>query len=101
LHQVINVNPVHNKFNFLYAVAHDWNLTPNGPEPADDWLPSRDIIPIVKALYGDSEIEGSPLPPHWASHNPDVAAHFFHSDRVTVDIAAELGYDENHETVVL
>jgi hypothetical protein len=82
-------------------VAQDWNLTPDGPEPADNWLPSRDIIPIVKALYGDQEIDGRPLPPLWAYHNPEIAGDFFHSDRITVDIATELGYDEDHETVVL
>jgi hypothetical protein len=84
-------------------VAQDWNLTPNGPEPADNWLPSRDIIPIIKALYGsqDTETTGSILPPLWAHHNPEIAAGFFHSDRITADIATELGYGEDHETVVL
>lgn len=87
--------PENNKFGVTYEVPEDWDLTTDGPVPLDDILTSRDILPVVRNLYGTplpDDAETFVLPRHWARDNPDTVQCFFSVEKLTDELRVELGY---------
>ena len=73
-------DPNSNKFQSSFRPARDWDCTGDTPIAMSELIPTRDIIPIIKALYGDwdDEVNGYMLPPRWSTENPEIFRFFFH-----------------------
>lgn len=87
-------NPEINRFGSVYRPPKDWNCTPDGPIALSEVIPSRDIVPIVKNLYGeeDEELKTYQLPHRWTTDNPEVYRFFFHEGfAVNEAYASDLG----------
>jgi hypothetical protein len=84
----------HNKYANPYVPAGDWNTTPDHPVVVDELMTTKDIIPVVRRLYGDPETDNLTytLPRHWARHNGEEAAKFFTPDRIQEEDRVTLGY---------
>jgi hypothetical protein len=93
-HQQFMMRPVHNKYGNPWIPAGDWNLTPDNQVVVDELMPTKDIIPLVRRLYGDPETDNLTftLPRNWARHNGEDAAIFFTPDRIQEEDRATLGY---------
>ena len=77
-----------NRYQNNYMVPEEWNLTPEtGPVVLDNVIPTRDILPIIKALYGNADGE---FPANWGGDNSDILDNYFTPGHMNLDAAAEL-----------
>jgi hypothetical protein len=83
-----------NRFLNPWIIPNDWNMAPHGPISLDDLMTTRDIIPVVRRLYGDVEADNITylLPRHWARNNKEEADMFFTEERVQEEHRSTLGY---------
>ncbi len=82
------------KFANPWTIPNDWNLASNGPIAMDELMTTRDVIPVVRRLYGDVEADNITysLPHHWARNNREEANMFCTEERVQEEHQNTLGY---------
>lgn len=77
-----------------YALATDWNLTPDGPKPASNFILCDDAVKGIKMLYGEPLDPDNPdiliLAPNWGTRNADVIALWFQMEKLTPAHKVEL-----------
>jgi hypothetical protein len=85
-----------NQYHNPYFAGAPWDKTPDGQLCAlDTYLPSRDVIPIVKQLYGTQNPDNLAvyvLENNWAQNNEDLAEMFLTEDSLTPEICIAVGY---------
>ena len=88
------MNIENNRYRNPYQPAPDWDQTPDGPVVMDQVMTTRDIIPLVRQLYGIQDMDNNTyqLCRNWARNNPNIAACFFTEENLTAEARNDLGY---------
>jgi hypothetical protein len=77
-----------------YALAPDWNLTPNGAEPASCFILCDDAVKGIKMLFGQPLDDNNPdiliLERNWGTINANVVAMWFQMEKLTAAHKVEL-----------
>jgi len=83
-----------NRYGNPYVPAPDWDQTPVQPVKLDSVMTTRDILPIVRQLYGiqNMDTDTFTLPRNWASNNTDIVEMFFTGANLSDEIRIELGF---------
>jgi hypothetical protein len=85
-----------NHYQNPYFAGAPWDKTPDGQLCAlDTYLSSRDVIPIVKQLYGMQNPDNLAvyvLEANWARNNEDLVETFFTEDNLTPEIRIAVGH---------
>lgn len=77
-----------------YALAANWNLTPNGPEKATNFMLCDDAIKGIKMLFGQKLDDNNPdiliLERDWGRTNAPIIDLWFQEDKLTPAHKVEL-----------
>ena len=80
-------------------MAPSWNLTPNGPRVASDYIVSSSCVSCLKMLFGNpaDDTNDSPLvlPQNWGNDHASCVASWIDSSKMTHQIRVELEMHQN------
>ena len=88
-------HPSNNRYDNDVVPATDWDMTGDAePICVGHLLPSRDVIPLIKRMYGIPNVENPDmfdLEHKWASNNEDTASFFFDMESTSLEVKTMIG----------